>query len=139
MITFFASIFTALLIKQLLTLLGLILLQVLLAVALAIREKKFRWAKLADFYRTMVVPMIIGWLAFVLVARLITAELLGPQYGILIGDGVTWLSWLAVVASLGARIIEISKILYGNLLPFGEPVKRDPHDPEPSGRERLEG
>ena len=111
---------------QLLTLLGLILLQVILAVALAIRNKKFEWQKLADFYQTKVVPYVIGWLAFVFVVRLISTDLLGPTYSVLVGDGVTWGSWLIVVSSLGARIVETAKDLYGSLLPFDVPP--DPAD-----------
>jgi hypothetical protein len=114
----FASIFTALLGKQLLTLLGLILLQVVLTIALAIREKVFDWKKLADFYRAMVVPFVLGWLAFVFVVRLISIDMLGPQYSVIVGDGVTWLAWLAVVASLGARIVATAKDIYGSLIPF---------------------
>lgn len=108
--------------KELLTLLGLILLQVILAVALAIREKTFDWKKLADFYQTKVIPYVIGWLAFAFVVRLISTDLLGPEYNGIVGDGVTWLSWLAVVSSLGARIVETAKELYGSLLPFKSPV-----------------
>lgn len=107
---------------ELLTLLGLILLQVILAVALAIREKTFDWKKLADFYQTKVIPYVIGWLAFVFVVRLISTDLLGPEYNGIVGDGVTWLSWLAVVSSLGARIVETAKELYGSLLPFKAPL-----------------
>lgn len=119
-----SSVFSDLLIKQLLTLLGLILLQVILAVALAIRDKVFDWRKLADFYRVMVLPFVVGWLAFVFVARLITADLLGEQYSVIIGDGVTWLSWLALVASLAGRIIETVKLLYGNMMPFPDPLAK---------------
>jgi len=107
---------------HLLTLLGLILLQVVLAVALAIREKKFEWKQLADFYQTRVIPYVVGWLAFVFVVRLISVDLLGPEYNGLVGDGVTWLSWLAVVSSLGAKIVETAKELYGSLLPFKAPI-----------------
>lgn len=117
-----SSIFTELLIKQLLTLLGLILLQVILAVALAIREKVFDWKKLADFYRVMVGPFVIGWLAFVFLVRLISVDQLGPEYSTLVGDGATWLAWLAVVTSLGARILETIKNLYGNLFPIKIPT-----------------
>ncbi|MEM5775880.1 MAG: hypothetical protein AAGU05_12835, partial [Anaerolineaceae bacterium] len=74
---------------------------------------------------TLVLPFILGWLAFVFVTRLITSDLLGPQYSILVGDGVTWLAWLAVVASLGARIVDTAKLLYGSLLPFREPEDVD--------------
>ncbi len=121
-----ATVLDALPVGQLLTLLGLILLQVILGVALAIREKKFEWQKLADFYQSKVIPYVIGWLAFVFVVRLISTELLGPEYSVLVGEGVTWLSWLAVVSSLGARIVETAKILYGNMLPFKMPP--DPSD-----------
>src|SRR5574340_386218 len=108
-------------VKQLLTLTGLILLQVVLAVALAIREKTFEWKKLADFYRVMVLPLVIGWLEFALVIKLISVDMLGPTYNIIIGDSVTWLAWLAVVTSLGARIVETAKSLYGAFMPFKEP------------------
>ena len=121
-----AAILAELPVGQLLTLLGLISLQVILAVALAIRNKKFEWQKLADFYQTKVVPYVIGWLAFVFVVRLISTDLLGPTYSVLVGDGVTWGSWLIVVSSLGARIIETAKELYGSTLPFKLPP--DPAD-----------
>lgn len=114
----FSTLVTPDLIKQLLTLTGLILLQVILAVALAIREKKFDWKQLANFYRTMVAPFVVGWLAFVFVVKLISVDMLGPQYSGLVDDGVTWLSWLAVVSSLGARIYKTAKDLYGSLLPL---------------------
>ena len=115
-----ATVLAELPVEQLVTLLGLILLQVILAVALAIREKKFELQKLADFYQSKVVPYVIGWLAFVFVVRLISTDYLG-EYSGLVGDGVTWLSWLAVVSSLAARIVDTAKDLYGNLLPFKAP------------------
>lgn len=104
--------------KQITGLLAMIVVQVLLAVALAVRQKVFEWRLLADFYRTRVVPMLIGWLAFVVLVKFATSELLGPTYGGLAGDGVSWAAWLAVVASLGARIVEDARSLYGELLPF---------------------
>jgi len=54
------------------------------------------------------------------VVRLISAELIG-QYSSLVGDSVAWLSWLVVVSSLGARIVETAKDLYGRMLPFDVP------------------
>lgn len=118
---FLAGLITPELVKQLTTLLGLIILQVVLAVALAIREKIFDWKQLADFYRSMVAPFVISWLVFVFAVKLISVDLLGPQYSGLVGDGVTWLSWLAVVTTLGARIVETAKKLFGPLLPIKEP------------------
>ncbi len=118
---FISELISPAMVKQLLTLTGLIALQVVLAVALAIREKTFDWKKLADFYRVMVLPLVIGWLAFALVIKLISVDMLGPTYNVIVGDSVTWLAWLAVVASLGARIVETAKSLYGAFLPFKEP------------------
>ena len=109
---------------QITALLALIVVQVLLAVALAVRQKVFEWKLLADFYRTRVVPMLIGWLAFVILVKFATSEILGPTYGGLAGDGVSWAAWLAVVASLGARIVDDAKALYGELLPFKAPPER---------------
>src|SRR5574340_345477 len=120
-VAFITNLISPAMVKQLLTLTGLILLQVVLAVALAIREKTFEWKKLADFYRVMVLPLVIGWLAFALGIKLISVDMLGPTYNIIIGDSVTWLAWLAVVTSLGARIVETAKSLYGAFMPFKEP------------------
>lgn len=121
-----ALVFTDTLIKQLLSFLGLIILQLALAVALSIKKNLFEWSKLADFYKTLVLPYVIGWMAFIVVARLITADLLGPTYQVIVGDGVTWLAWLAVVTSLGARIVSTVKELYGKLAPFPTPTDNDP-------------
>ncbi|HZW03544.1 MAG TPA: hypothetical protein VFF68_06445, partial [Anaerolineaceae bacterium] len=78
LVSVFASLFTELLIKQLLALLGLILFQVVFAIALAIREREFDWQRLADFLWVMVTPLVIGWLAFAFITRLIAVDLLGP-------------------------------------------------------------
>jgi hypothetical protein len=117
---FLSDLLTPQLAGQLLTLLVLILLQLALAVALAVREREFEWQYLADFYRALVLPYVIGWLAFMGAARFIVADLLGP-YSVIVGDGVTWLAWLAVVASLGARIVETVRSLYGSMMPFPDP------------------
>ncbi len=109
---------------QITALLALVVVQVLLAVALAVRQKVFDWRLLADFYRSRVLPMLIGWLGFVILVKFATAEILGPTYGVMAGDGVSWAAWLAVVASLGARIITDAKDLYGELIPFKPPVER---------------
>jgi hypothetical protein len=119
---------------QVAALLALITVQVLLAVALAIREKKFEWQRLADFYRSMVVPMLIGWLAFAVLAKFASPAVLGPEYGPLAADGVTWLAWLAVVAALGGKIVTTAKSLYGNRLPFTPPDDPNPVDTSPDAQ-----
>lgn len=42
-------------------LLLVIVLDLVLGVAVAIQQKKFEWSKLADFYRSKVVPNLLGW------------------------------------------------------------------------------
>ena len=55
--------------------LGLIALDVVLAIAQAIKEKRFEWFRLADFYQTMIVPFLLGYLAlYVLVGLSIGVE-----------------------------------------------------------------
>lgn len=103
---------------QVVALLAMITAQVLLAVATAVRQGVFEWKKLADFYRTMVIPMLIGWVAFAVLAKFAGNGVLGPAYGDMAAEGVTGLGWLAVVASLGSRIAATAKELYGELTPF---------------------
>lgn len=38
-----------------------IVLDLVLGIAVAIKAKKFEWSKLADFYRSAVVPALLGW------------------------------------------------------------------------------
>jgi len=107
--------------KNALALVGLIILDVLLGVAVAIRKKEFDWAKLGDFYLSMVLPMLIGWVGFIIITNLASKEVLGPVYGVIVGDVVIWTSWLAVVATIGKSIVVNAKGLYGTLLPFPAP------------------
>jgi hypothetical protein len=118
---FFSAIVTQTFLNQLLSLLGLILLQVVLAVALAVKTRVFEWNKLGDFYLTLVLPYVMGWIVFIVAAQLISTELLPAEFQ-LVGDGVTWAAWSVVVASLGDRIIKTIKDLYGSLpvLPTSE-------------------
>jgi hypothetical protein len=104
--------------KHLLALVGLIILDVLLGIALSIRRKQFDWGSVGDFYYSMVLPMLIGWVGFIVIVRLASAEVLGTEYGVIVGDTVVWMAWLAVVATLGASIIRNAKFLYGTLIPF---------------------
>jgi len=101
----------------LLALIGLVLFDVLLGVAVAIQQKRFDWQRIADFYVTMVLPLVIGWIGLMILAKMASEAVLGPVYGALVGDGVTWLAWLAVVASIGDSIVSNAKSLWGTL-PF---------------------
>ena len=100
------------------TLVSLIILDVLLGIAVAIRKKWFSWRELGDFYLTMVIPFIIGWLALGIVSQVASLELLGPEWGSILGGGITGFAWLAIVAVIGNSIIRNGKFLYGSF-PFG--------------------
>lgn len=101
-------------------LVGLILLDVVLGIALAIKINKFDWRKVGLFYRSMVLPYIIGWLVISVVTRIVAPEVLG-DFGFLVGDVVVIGSWLAIVATLAGSIIKNAKDLYGSLNPFPVP------------------
>lgn len=102
---------------QVMTLLALIFAQVLLAVAVAIQKNQFEWKKLPDFYRTMVIPQLIGWVALSALAKLAAPAVLGAEYGGITAEGVAWFAWLAVVGSLVARILASARELYGDSFP----------------------
>jgi len=89
---------------------GLILLDVVLGIAAAIRRGEFKWAEVARFYKTMIVPYLMGYLAFWLVAKVTTAELLGPA-GWLVGEGAVTLTWAALVGALVASVVKNAKEL----------------------------
>lgn len=55
---------------RLYVILGLIALDVLFAVARAIKERRFELVQLATFYETMIVPFLIGYLALYVVVGL---------------------------------------------------------------------
>lgn len=95
------------------TFFGLVVLDVLLGIAAAIRTKTFQWRRLADFYGTMVVPYVIGYLAFYLVAKVVAQDFLGP-FGYLVGEGTIWAAWLTLVATLAESILSnIQELGYG--------------------------
>ncbi len=90
---------------QISTLLGLVAGNALLGIFVAIKNKKFEWAKLADFYRTDVIPKLGGYLAVRIIVGFGAVEFLGPQMGEIIGNGLLVTVWLAVVASLTGDIL----------------------------------
>lgn len=91
-------------------LIGLIALDVILGAMRALREGDWDWGKLAQFYKTMVIPYLGGYLAFALVSQLVAPELLG-DFGYLVGDAAVSLAWLALVGTLGNSILDNAKAL----------------------------
>jgi len=90
---------------QALTLVGLILADVVLGVAVAVRSGAFQWRKLGDFYRVQVLPSLIGWFGVTLAIYLVTPSVLG--------GAADWLNlvvanalWGTAVASVGASALQ---------------------------------
>ena len=92
------------------TLAGLIILEVFLAVALAIKKNEFAWRRLGDFYRTMVIPYLLGFLGFFLAGKFITLSLLAP-YDTIVGEGAIWLAWMTLLFNLAGDIYAKAKEL----------------------------
>jgi len=92
--------------------LGLIVLDVLLAIAAAIKAKTFEWRKMGEFYQTMVLPYILGYLAFYLFVTYFVKDwaLLGP-YADQVGEGVLIVAWLALVGNLVGDVVKSAKAL----------------------------
>ncbi len=63
---------------------GLIIIDIVLAIAAALRGGKFDFAKLAAFYKTMILPYVLGYIVlYVVITFVIPADQLGA-----IGDPV---------------------------------------------------
>jgi len=89
---------------------GLIGLDLVLGVAEAIKKGVFEWKRLAEFYRTMVVPYLMGYLALQVVFTFIPDELgtvLSPALG---------------TAALGAIVLSLGSSVLGHLKEIGLPT-----------------
>lgn len=118
--------------QQIAALLGLIMLDVLLGVARAIAQRRFDWSQLANFYRTNVIPYVIGWVAFSLFVKVAAPEVLGPEFGGLAGETVPWVAWLFVVAAIGRSIVANAQELYQGAIAGEHPAGEHPGG-EPEG------
>jgi hypothetical protein len=72
---------TAIFLPRLVTMVVLIVAATLSGVIVAIRDQNFEWIKIADFLRTMVVPMLGGWLLLEAIAFFATPESVPNENG----------------------------------------------------------
>jgi hypothetical protein len=108
LLAFFAS-------WQVKTLMGLILLDVLLGVASALRRGVFDFALVANFYRTNVIPFVLGYLAFyIAIGFLIPPDALGGL-GDPVSQGTITLAWAVLVGSLVKSIAFNFRELYSGV------------------------
>jgi hypothetical protein len=120
---------------KLATLAGLILLDVLLGISLAVRQKRFQWSAVGAFYYTMILPYLISWTGFVLVLQFINVNLVPPGYQEwLIGLGN--LGWVVIVLTILGSIKRNGVGLYGEA--FAPPAD-DPLEARLTGLEHYEG
>ena len=85
---------------------ALIVVDFLLGIAAALRRGEFDLKKVADFYRTNVIPYLLGYAAFYIGARLVGPDLavLG-DWAYLLEEGTLTVVWAAILAALGKDII----------------------------------
>lgn len=97
---------------QVKTIIGLIVVDLGLGIALSIRENRFEWSRLADFYRSRVIPYIIGYLVlFSSVRFIIPPDIPGNE---IINEAAVTLAWFALVANLAGELGSKLSGLYQN-------------------------
>lgn len=102
LIAFFANL-PALFGPSVATIVGLIFLDVVLGLAAALRTGQFQWDAMSRFYRTQVVPGLVGYVALSAAVLWVAPQLLGEASDLVSGAAIT-LAWGAVVADLVSSI-----------------------------------
>jgi len=98
----------------------LVIMDVLLAVAAAVKAGNFDLKKLAAFYKTNVLPYFLGYVAFYVGIKAFEAGLVDVEwydkFNWLLDPGALWAAWLALVGSIGTSVAESVLALYGGNL-----------------------
>lgn len=97
---------------QVRTIVGLIVLNVVLGISAAIKNGQFDLGKLANYYKTYVLPYLLGFIAFYLVLKYIIPED-SFVYGEYINEVAVDTAWVTLVATLGKNIYDNFLVLYG--------------------------
>jgi len=97
---------------RLYVILGLIGLDVVLGVAAALKTGKFDWHRLGDFYKTMVAPYVLGYLALYVTFQLLP-EVVGMvgEAGAVAGEVMVTVAFATIVVNLVASIWDHLKVL----------------------------
>ncbi len=96
----FLSNIPAILGQHLSTIIGLIFLDVVLGVAVAVKRGWFDWRAVGTIYKTNVLPYILGYVAVSGAALFISPELLPGDAGDAVALAVAWLGFGAIVGQL---------------------------------------
>lgn len=86
---------------QLLALLGLTMAQVILGVAVSLKNKIFEWQKVADFFSTIVGPRVLAWAACMIIVLLVPSVYLPAE----LSGAIQTIAFLLVVASFTGSIV----------------------------------
>jgi len=97
---------------RLYVILGLIGLDVVLGVAAALKTGEFDWHRLGDFYKTMVAPYVLGYLALYVTFQLLP-EVVGMvgEAGAVAGEVMVTVAFATIVANLVASVWDHLKVL----------------------------
>lgn len=90
---------------KLYVILAMVGIDVVLAVAVALRTKTFDFAKLADFLTTMILPYILAYLALHIIIGLVT------ELQSILGQGLDTAVFLVIIVTLLAAITDNLKAL----------------------------
>jgi len=102
---------------QVKTVAGLVLIDVVLGVAAAIRAGIFDWQKLADFYLTNVLPYILGYAVFFVAVNFVIPPegfaAFPPEVAEWVNEAVVDLALATLLVKLGLSIADSARVLYG--------------------------
>jgi hypothetical protein len=99
------SVIVAALGPQINWILGLIALDFILAVAVAIKCRRFDLARVADTFRTNIIPKLLGWFGAAILMKFYAPGLIPPGYEWL-GPGLADALFFLVVVALGGSILK---------------------------------
>jgi hypothetical protein len=111
--------------SQVMAILGVIMLDWSLGVALAVRDKKFEFKMLADFYRSQIMPKLIGWVAFTTVLKLAAYFAVG-DLSAAVPLSIAGLCFAIVMVALVADVATKAKDLLGTdvIPPYTPPATK---------------
>ena len=105
---------------RVLAILALVLMDLGTGIAAAIKTKKFEWDRVGDFYRTAVVPNMLGYLTFYLAGKVVGgSNVLGPA-SFLLSESVLWIVWVALITPFLAAIVANAQKLGYTIPPAAE-------------------
>lgn len=104
-----------------LTLAVLIIADLLLGVAEALKVGKFDLLLVAEFYKRMVIPSLLGWFALTILTLYASKEILPSGTADLLTGGLSGLAWAAATGQIVASILKHVRAIYGIETPIGKP------------------